>query len=611
MCGIIALLGNNNNFDYIINGLKQLENRGYDSAGICGIYNNNLIISKYASDKNIDSISKIKITKNKFINCNNFIAHTRWATHGPKTDINSHPHNDYLNKISLVHNGIIENFDIIKNNLIEKGIEFKSQTDTEVISNLIGYYYNLNNDLEKSILKATNEMLGTWALCIICTDFPDNIYCIRHGSPLLIGFNDDYIIISSEKSGFCNYINNYLVLKDNDLSVIKKENNKFLFEKINDYKINDFDNSIIELTPSPFKHWTIKEINEQYEASIRAISFGGRLLDDNEVKLGGLNEQKKYLLEIENLILLGCGTSLNAANFSKTFFRDLTNLNIILTFDGSEFSFDDIPKKGKTAFIIISQSGETKDLRNCIEIGKSNNCLLIGVVNSVDSYISREVDCGCYLNAGREVGVASTKAFTSQVILLSMIAIYLSQINNLNIEKRKRYIKCLRNLPIDIKNTLNDNYEIIEKISNNFLNTYSLFILGKNNFKYVADEGSLKIKEITYIHSESYALSALRHGPYALLNENIPVIFLVNDDSNINLINSTIEEIKSRNSMVYCITNNELVSSKSDLNIKVPKNELYSGLLLNIPIQLLSYNISIIRGNNPDKPRNLAKCVSV
>ena len=611
MCGIIALLGNKNNFKLIINGLKQLENRGYDSAGISGIDNNNFKTSKFASDKNNDSISMIRNNEDKFINCKNFIAHTRWATHGARTDINSHPHNDYYDNISLVHNGIIENFDIIKNSLIQKGIKFKSQTDTEVISNLIGYYYNLNNDIEKSIIQATNELLGTWALCIICKDNPNHLYCIRHGSPLLIGFNDDYIIVSSEKSGFCNYINNYLVLKDNDLCVLKNENNNFLFEKKKDYKINNYDNSNIELSPSPFKHWTIKEINEQYEASTRAISFGGRLLDDNEVKLGGLNEQKKYLLEIENLILLGCGTSLNAANFSLTYFRDLTNLNIILAFDGSEFSFDNIPKKGKTAFIIISQSGETKDLRNCINIGKSNNCLLIGVVNSVDSFIAREVDCGCYLNAGREVGVASTKAFTSQVILLSMIAIYLAQINNLNIEKRKRYVKCLRDLPIDIKNTLNDNIELIEKISYNFLKTSSLFVLGKGNLKFVSDEGSLKIKEITYIHSESYALSALRHGPYALLNESIPVIFLVNDDSNINLVNSTIEEIKSRNSMVYCVTNNNLVSSKSDININVSYNELFNGLLLNIPIQMLSYYISIIKGNNPDKPRNLAKCVSV
>lgn len=231
MCGIIALLGNKNNFDYIINGLKQLENRGYDSAGICGINNNNLIISKYASEKNIDSITKIKNTKNKFVNCKNFIAHTRWATHGPKTDENSHPHNDYFNKISLVHNGIIENFEFLKEKLIKNNLKFKSQTDTEVISNLIGYYYNLNNDIEKSIIQATSEMLGTWALCIICKDYPDNLYCIRHGSPLLIGFNDDYIIISSEKSGFCNYINNYLVLKDNDLCVIKNKQNKFLFEK--------------------------------------------------------------------------------------------------------------------------------------------------------------------------------------------------------------------------------------------------------------------------------------------------------------------------------------------------------------------------------------------
>ena len=611
MCGIIALLGLSNNFDIIIEGLKQLENRGYDSAGISSIYNNKIIINKFASNNNINSISNLNNYKNNYIYCKNYIAHTRWATHGAKTDENSHPHVDFSNKISLVHNGIIENYAELKNFLIEKNIKFRSQTDTEVISNLIGYFYNINNNIEQSILEATNKLEGTWALAILFINEPKNLYCIRHGSPLLIGFNEKFIMISSEKSGFCNYITNYLVIKDNDLCVLKEINNEFIFEKKNDYDLNKLDVSNIELTPSPFKHWTIKEINEQYEASIRAISFGGRLLDDNEVKLGGLNEQKKYLKEIENLILLGCGTSLNAANYAKSMFRDLTNLNIILTFDGSEFSQSDIPIKGKTAFIIISQSGETKDLRNCLSIGKNNNCLLIGVINAVDSYISREVDCGCYLNAGREVGVASTKAFTSQIILLSMIAIYLAQINNLNIEKRKRYIKCLRQIPLDIKNTILNNCENIEKLSYNFLETNSMFILGKNNLKYVADEGSLKIKEITYIHSESYALSALRHGPYALLNKNIPVIFLANDDNNINLINSTIEEINSRNSYIITITNCENISNKSDINIKVPYNELYHGLLINLPLQILSYFISINKGNNPDKPRNLAKCVTV
>ena len=609
MCGIIALLTlfDDKMIDILLNGLKQLQNRGYDSAGICTM-NNKYSILKYASTNDEDSIKKLENEKNKIINSNIGIAHTRWATHGGKTDNNSHPHISYDNKIAIVHNGIIENYAELKLMLQNEGIEFKSQTDTEVIANLLAFNNKTSDNFVDSIKKTLSMMSGTWGLAIMNLDCPNKLYCVRHGSPLLVSQSDDMVFISSEQSGFHGLANNYFILDSNDICIITKKDNKIEVDTEKKYDLQDTLTSNFDLSPDPYPHWTIKEINEQFDASLRAISLGGRLLDDNKVRLGGLESNKEVLKRIDNLIFLACGTSYNAALCGLHYFKDLCNFNTMHIIDGAEFTEKDIPKMGNTALVMLSQSGETKDLHRCIDIGKDNDLFIIGVINVVDSMIAREANCGCYLNAGREVGVASTKSFINQVILLSMMAVWFSQIHNKNSNKRKDYINCLRKLPYDIKKTIdisNKNKDMMV----NLLNKSSLFVLGKGKSEAMAREGALKIKEITYIHAEGYSGSALKHGPFALLDENLPVILIAPNNEHYAKMNNAYEEIKSRYAPVLFITDDDNCSY--DNKVVIPENKIYSDLLSVIPLQIAAYYISIERGLNPDMPKNLAKCVTV
>ena len=606
MCGIFAYLGKNNTIENIIGGLKQLQNRGYDSAGYCCLSNDNkFILEKFASD-NISALDKLE--KLDYKNYNLGIGHTRWATHGPKTDINSHPHNDINNNFSLVHNGIIENYLEIKKLLMKNNYTFKSETDTEVIVNLISYNYTISNDIEKAISDSISQLSGTYALCIISKFCPNKIYCIRHGSPLLIGSNENEIIVTSEQSGFCNKVNSYICLNNSDLSILSFIDNKLEIITKSKYKKKSVNVSDIKLSPDPYDHWMMKEIVEQKESSLRAISLGGRLLNDNSVRLGGLEKSKQNLLEIDNLILLGCGTSYFAGLTSMRYFKELCNFNTVQIIDGAEFNEYDIPKIGKTSVILLSQSGETKDLYRCINIARKNDLFIIGVVNVVDSLIARESDCGCYLNAGREVAVASTKSFTSQVIILCMIAIWFSQNKDINNIKRKRYITDLRNIHIDISSIL-DNKEEYKKLIPSLIEKNSLFILGKGNLEAIAKEGSLKIKEVTYIHAEGYSGSSLKHGPFGLLEKNFPVILIDTDSNHNSKMSNVYEQVKSRHAKVITITNN-INYERDDMYI-IPNNKTFNNILSVIPFQLLSYYLSIEKGYNPDFPRNLAKVVTV
>ncbi len=616
MCGIISGLTNSqlvNLIEMILNGLKMIQNRGYDSAGICcNNINNSFYIEKYASSDKLNAIDKLDISINNFKNFTSYISHTRWATHGPKTDINAHPHIDMYENFSLAHNGIIENYSELKNDLINNGFKFKSQTDTEVIVNLISHKYNLCNNVELAIKTALSELEGTYALVIMFKNDPNTLYCTRRGSPLLISVNVDFALIASERSGFCNYVNNYINLDNNDLCIIKNISNKIVFETSKEYIPIKITNSKIEMSPEPYQHWFIKEIMEQTEASLRSISMGGRLLD-NSVKLGGLELHSEILKDIDNLILLGCGTSYHACVSSTYYFKDLCDFNVVMAYDGSEFTKRDLPKNGKTGIIFVSQSGETKDLHRCLEICKNENkdLFLIGVINTPDSLIAREVDCGCYINAGREVSVASTKAFTCQVILLSMIAIWFSQLKKTNIQKREEIITSLRRLYLDIKNTITNNLEICKEIAKYLVDYDSVFVLGKGICESSALEGSLKIKEVGYIHAEGYSSSALKHGPYSLLIEGFPVILICPDDEYFTRNMGISEEIKSRLAYSIGITDKEIREHKFDKIIKIEKNKTYRNLLSVLPMQLIAYEIALLKGHNPDILRGLAKCVTV
>lgn len=615
MCGIIASISNKDVSSILYNGLIQLKNRGYDSAGIGTITNkNSFVINKYASVNNVDAYEKLY--EDLHLHNENIIgiAHTRWATHGVKNDINSHPHISNCGKFMLVHNGIIENYKEIKSYLIDKGYTFVSETDTEVIVQLLSYIYKTTKNVVESIQQLVLKLNGTWGLAILCIDTPDKIYCIRHGSPLLVGYGDNTIIISSEKSGFLNKIQNYFVLKNNDLFIADTTTKNIPFNINKKYKIETFTEINEDISPHPYPHWTLKEIYEQYTSCQRAFCMGGRILDDTNVKLGGLEEHKDQLTKIDNLILLGCGTSYFAGQHGVEFFKELCNFNTVQIFDGAEFNEHDIPKKGTCGLLLISQSGETKDLHRCIDIGRTNNTLLIGLVNVVDSLIAREVDCGCYLNAGREVGVASTKAYSSQVVMLSMIAVWFSQQKEINESKRKQIIADLRQLPNDIQNTfINLNEKIDTLIETIFKNKRHCFLLGKGKSESVAKEGALKIKEISYIHSEGYSTSALKHGPFSLLDEEFPVIILAPKNKYLSKAENAYEEIKSRSSPILFITtdNNCCKNNDKEYVLLTSYNKTYSDLMGIFPLQLLAYKLSINNGINPDIPKNLAKVVTV
>jgi glutamine---fructose-6-phosphate transaminase (isomerizing) len=475
--------------------LYQLQNRGYDSAGIASICgNDSILVHKHASD-DVDTkktaLSELDKNIDEHKDMTVGIAHTRWATHGPKTDINSHPHLSNDKQFAIVHNGIVENFTELRKMLQSNGFHFRSQTDTEVVVNLISHCYNKiiesSSDDDKSTVEdkvydaiqaATTQMHGTWALSILCTDSPNTLYFSKFDQPLLFAQTTDYVNLVSEESGFCGKVNKYMILEDNDIGVIKLnknssedeedsysidiEINQNPFESVNNkYEWVDVTNKKVELTPSKYPHWTLKEINEQPDSLHRAIQPDHRLQADGSIHLESFIKNREKLIGIENLILLGCGTSYYAGCVGLHYFKDIAGFSTVQVFDGGEFGKADFPRdtdgmtlSPKTGLLLLSQSGETKDLHRCIKIAKANNIAMMGVVNVENSMIAREVDSVCYLNAGREVGVASTKSFTSQVTVLSMIACWFAQERSINVTKRKQYTSDLFHLSEQMRETI-------------------------------------------------------------------------------------------------------------------------------------------------------------
>ena len=612
MCGITGFIGNENAYIQILAGLYQLQNRGYDSAGISVIEDGEIKTHKYASMDTLSALTQLSEFEKQYENRFVGIGHTRWATHGAKTDINSHPHVSHDGLFSLVHNGIIENFQEIKKRLMEKGIEMKSQTDTEVIVNLIAVHFEEWGDVEQAIKETTDELKGTWGIGVLYKGEPNNLYCTRHGSPLLVGIDGQRAMITSEQSGFCNQFSKYIVLNNHDVCTLTRDNEsgEITLNTSYVYTEKSAQNVNASLLPVPYPYWIIKEINEQIDSSLRAISLGGRLMSTNEVKMGGLYEHEEELKKLDNIIILGCGTSYHAGMIGVHYLKEIGGFNSVQLFDGAEFGVIDIPRMGKTGLILMSQSGETKDLHRCIQITNDQDLFMIGVVNVVDSLIAREVHCGCYLNAGREVAVASTKAYTSQVIILSMIAIWFSQVKGTHELKRMNMLRDLRGLHMNIEQTIKmTETQIRDKIVPLFKDRNSCFLLGKGKCESIAREGALKIKEISYIHAEGYSTSSLKHGPFALLEPNFPVILIAPNDEHYAKSMNAYEEIQSRHATIIMITDDSECDKPN--HIKIPLNKTYRAMLSIIPLQLLSYELSLSRGLNPDMPRNLAKVVTV
>jgi glucosamine--fructose-6-phosphate aminotransferase (isomerizing) len=605
MCGIIAYLGGENIKHNILLSLQNVCNRGYDSVGIMlNNSNNKNILIKHITDNSLaieklsDSILDLKD------NYKVAIGHTRWATHGPKTINNAHPHCDNDKKFYLVHNGIIENYKELKSFLIKNNYTFYSQTDTEVIVNLLSYYYSKSNNIKDAINNVVSNLNGTYGICFYLTDTPDTLYCFKNGSPIVISINDSSAIISSEISGFNNLTNKYFVLDNNDYCIISYKNNEIVFESKNIYKNNIIEKNILDNKKGDYEHWTLKEIYEQKNSIQRALNYGARIQDIYNVKLGGLENMKDELKQLNNLLIIGCGTSYYASKIGKKYFYDLTDFDTINYIDGCEMDIIDIPKKGKTGAILLSQSGETRDLYNCLTLLKEKNILCIGVINVINSLIAREVECGVYLNAGPEIGVASTKSFTSQLVILKLIALWFSNYNN----KKKIEIEGLQKIHLEVNNFLKD-VSFIKEYSSKIIKFKSLFLLGKGKLFNIAEEGALKIKELSYCHAEAYSGSALKHGPFSLLEKDFPVILLIKKDKYYDKMCSVYEEIKSRNADILVITDDVNFCHKQKIIIN--SNNSISEILFIIPLQLIAYYMAVNKNNNPDYPRNLAKVVTV
>jgi glucosamine--fructose-6-phosphate aminotransferase (isomerizing) len=609
MCGIIGYLGSDSFVTYVLNGLKLIQNRGYDSVGIGTIMNGTLHTIKYASTNTYNSLTSVEKdvnnTKTSF-NSNIGIGHTRWATHGSKTDINAHPHHDNLNRISLVHNGIIENFMELKNELLALNYSFKSTTDTEVIAVLIGYFLDSGNTIQEAIKFTIKKLRGTWALAIIDISNPNKMWITRNGSPLLLGIEDNFIMIASEQIGFSNYVNKYIILNNHDLIEISLHGSVITYNTdINSYPLQIKPEQDIITSPSPYNYWMEKEIMEQTIAVDRALNNGGRIASDTFVKLGGLDINKISLMKLNNIILLGCGTSYHAGLWSIKIFKSLDIFDTVQIYDGAEFTYNDISKHGKTGLILLSQSGETKDLHRCLQIAKDYDLLTIGVVNVVDSMIARETNCGVYLNAGREVSVGATKSFTSQCVVLSLIAIWFSHEKGTCLEKRRKIIMDVRNLSLQINNVLKQwskAKHIALSLDNSCQNT---FILGKGSSEAIAKESALKLKEIGYIHAEGFSSSALKHGSFALIIPKLPIFILDIDYEHHSKNMNAYQEIKARGAHIIKIGYDE------SCELVIDQNNTFGGIIANIYLQIISFEIALKNGYNPDYPRNLAKVVTV
>jgi glucosamine--fructose-6-phosphate aminotransferase (isomerizing) len=591
MCGITAFIGYYV-YETIYDSLIRLKNRGYDSAGILTFIDGHWNLNKYASSTAFDQLKPTSSNERFGVG----IGHTRWATHGGKTQLNAHPHEDQEKKFGLVHNGIIENYESIKKFLSSHHYTFTSETDSEVIVQLLSYYSHHCATIEDAIQKVVSELEGTYALCIISKSNPDTLYCIRKGSPMLIGWNEDKssFMVTSEVSGFGPNITEYMVLQNHDLCTINK---KLKYSgTYTSYKLN---HAFHQWTPDPYPFWTLKEIMEQQLISQKVLCNGSRANGTN-VKLGGLDQIYDKLIHITTLVMIGCGTSYFAAKSCVPLFKSVLPCYAL---DAGEACEDDFPLSN-FGVICISQSGETKDVYDKIPMLKSKGAVLIGVINVVDSYIAREMDGGVYLHIGKEVGVASTKAFTAQVMVLHLIANWFYQNKNIKFS----FVEPLLNLEKQIQYTIERNHELIKSLATTIQSSRDLFVLAKGKYLPYAEEGALKIKEISYIHAEAYGSSSLKHGPYALIEEGTPVILFSPKDEYFSKHQSVKEEVVGRGGLVIGISDVAL-DHKYTFSFIVPKSNFY-GILSNVVLQLLAYELSIAKGINPDMPRNLAKVVT-
>ena len=610
MCGIIGYIGSKDAREIIINGLKRLEYRGYDSAGMALVNGETKIFKCAGRVKDLEDL----VNKSNF-NGTTGMGHTRWATHGEPNELNAHPQVSYKGNFIVVHNGIIENYATLKKHLESRGVKFSSQTDTEVLANLIEHLY-IEGDLtaEQAITSALNRVVGAYGLVIICTNEPDRLFAAKKGSPLVIGVGEGENFIASDATPIVEFTQRVIYLNDDDLAIIKKDELilKTLRNDSIQPEVKEIDLKIGEIDKEGFAHFMLKEIFEQP----RAIhdTFRGRILPDNSgVMLGGLHNVIESMSQAERIIIIACGTSWHAGLVGEYIFEEYTRIPVEVEY-ASEFRYrNPIIKKGDFV-IAISQSGETADTLAAVKLAREKGAKVIGICNVVGSSIPRETDAGVYTHAGPEIGVASTKAFTTQVLVLAMMAFEIGHIKGVISDSTyKELITELSSIPLKIENALKVNDQALE-LAKVFQNTHNALYLGRGYLFPVALEGALKLKEISYIHAEGYPAAEMKHGPIALIDENMPVVVVATKDDTYDKIASNIQEIKARKGKVVAIVTegDSIISKMADYVLEVPQTlPIFSGLLAVIPLQLLSYHIAVLRGCNVDQPRNLAKSVTV
>ncbi len=611
MCGIVGYIGTQKASPILINGLTRLEYRGYDSAGISTIEKNGLSIMK---DKgrvknlhNLDGIDNLEGTIG--------IAHTRWATHGKPSKENAHPHMDNSKTFSVVHNGIIENYNELRKFLTDKGYTFYSQTDTEVIPNLVHYYYSKDeksDDMKflRALKNACSDLKGSFAIEIICKDYPDNMIVVRKDSPLVIGKGENENYISSDIPAILSFTRNFYLLDDLEFAILSRNEIKFYDKNLN---LVDKQTKTIEWNASSaekdgFDDFMLKEIYEQPN-SIRE-TIGAKLGENPKCEFEELNFTKEYLSSINKIYIVACGTAMHAGLVGKNVLEKLCKIPTEVDI-ASEFRYRDPLVDEKTLCIFVSQSGETADTIAALKLCKEKGARTLAISNVIGSSITREADYSIYTHAGPEIAVASTKAYTSQVILINILAIYFAEILEIDSNSINTLKNDILELPKKIEETLKLS-EVIKEFSKKVYQEKDMFFLGRGIDETVAKEGSLKLKEISYIHSESYAAGELKHGPIALIENDVTVVGIMTDPDLVKKTISNIQEVITRGAKTLIITNQNVDKSMFDMTIQIPEtNTFISPILSIIPLQLFSYYISKEKGLDVDKPRNLAKSVTV
>jgi glutamine---fructose-6-phosphate transaminase (isomerizing) len=611
MCGIVGYIGTKEAFPIIIKGLKRLEYRGYDSAGIA-LLNGDMTVFKKAGK--VSELEKIVIPGKTVANIG--IGHTRWATHGEPNDMNAHPHISQSGDIAIIHNGIIENYSSIKQALIRRGYVFHSDTDTEVLVNLIEEVQKKENTtLDNAVRIALNEVVGAYAIVVLNKNNPDQLIAARKGSPLVIGIGVDDFFVASDASPIIEYTKNVVYLDDQEYAVINRDGAysiRTLGNIEKSHEIQQLEFSLETIEKGGFDHFMLKEIYEQPKAI--EDSLRGRMnASQGWIKLGGLNEYVNRIDNAERFIITACGTSWHSGLIGEYLIEDLARVPVEVEY-ASEFRYRNPIITEKDVVIAISQSGETADTLAAIEIAKERQALIYGVCNVIGSSIARASHAGSYTHAGPEIGVASTKAFSTQISLITLIALQMAQVKGtIPTSKLREILYELENIPKKIEETLLLDAQIKE-IAAIYKDATNFLYLGRGYNFPVALEGALKLKEISYIHAEGYPAAEMKHGPIALIDENMPVVFLATNKSAYEKIVSNVLEVKARKGKIIAVVNkgDTQIRDLADHIIEVPETEeILSPLITIVPLQLLAYHIAIMRGCNVDQPRNLAKSVTV